>query len=140
VLLAYATRPEKEISVKSLLALILLFASSAACQNRILVYTRSYTADGKGYVHENIAASVAALQGIAAKNHLGVDVSDDPAVFTTENLRRYGVLVFRTATTKPLRPTHNAKRSNNTSSTGVDGSASIPPPVLSVTGTGLRRW
>ena len=37
-------------------------AAQIAPQPRILVYTRNYTPDGKGYVHDNIAASVAAIR------------------------------------------------------------------------------
>lgn len=61
---------------------------------RILVYTRNYTPDGKGYVHENIADSVQALRRIGAQHAIVVDVSDDPAVFSPANLSRYDALVF----------------------------------------------
>jgi uncharacterized protein len=61
---------------------------------RILVYTRNYTPDGKGYVHENIAASVEAFRRIGAQHGFTVDSSADPSVFTTANLNRYSALVF----------------------------------------------
>ncbi len=82
----------KPFIVAALLALVAL--EPAAAQRRILVYTRNYTPDGKGYVHENIAASVDAIRKIGAERHLGVDVSDDPAVFTDANLKQYAALVF----------------------------------------------
>ena len=41
-------------------------AAQTAPQPRILVYTRNYTPDGKGYVHDNIAASVAAIRKMGA--------------------------------------------------------------------------
>jgi type 1 glutamine amidotransferase len=63
-------------------------------QPRILVYTRNYTPDGKGYVHDNIAASVAAIRKMGAEAGFAVDASDDPAVFTDANLHQYEVLVF----------------------------------------------
>lgn len=63
-------------------------------QRRVLVYTRNHTADGKGYVHENIADSVAAIQRMGNAEHFEVDVSSDPAVFTDETLQRYGALIF----------------------------------------------
>ena len=69
-------------------------APSAAAQKRILVYTRNYTPDGKGYVHENIAASVAAIRKIGAERGFGVDGSDDPTSFSDANLKPYAALVF----------------------------------------------
>jgi type 1 glutamine amidotransferase len=57
---------------------------------KVLVYTRN----GEGYVHDNIAASVAAIRKLGAENGFTVDVSDDPAVFTIEHLRQYDALVF----------------------------------------------
>src|ERR1035438_7012155 len=80
---------------RSILAAVALCATLAPAQDRkILVYTRNYTPDGKGYVHENIAASVAAIRKLGAANGFAVDASDDPKVFTTANLKQYRVLVF----------------------------------------------
>jgi type 1 glutamine amidotransferase len=74
---------------------VLTFAADGAdAQRKVLVYTRNYTPDGKGYVHDNIAASVAAIQKMGAEKGFGVDVSDDPASFTDANLRQYAALVF----------------------------------------------
>ena len=63
---------------------------------RILVYTRNgLTLDGrKGYIHENIAPSVAAIRRLGAENGFAVDVSDDPETFTDAKLQRYRALVF----------------------------------------------
>jgi type 1 glutamine amidotransferase len=61
---------------------------------KILVYTRNYTPDGKGYVHQNIAASVEAIKKMGAEKGFGVDVSDDPTSFTDANLKQYAALVF----------------------------------------------
>jgi type 1 glutamine amidotransferase len=68
--------------------------AASAAQKKILVYTRSYTPDGKGYVHDNIAASVAAIRKMGAANGFGMDASDDPTVFTAANLKQYRALVF----------------------------------------------
>lgn len=57
---------------------------------RLLVYTRN----GTGYVHDNIPASIAALTALAAEHRFSVDVSNDPGVFTDDNLARYSALVF----------------------------------------------
>jgi len=56
----------------------------------VLIYTRN----GEGYVHDNIAASVAALEKICQAEGMVTEVSDDPAVFTPENLARFDALVF----------------------------------------------
>jgi type 1 glutamine amidotransferase len=61
---------------------------------KVLVYTRNFTSEGKGYVHDNIAASVAAIRKMGAESGFGVDASDDPAVFTDANLKQHRALVF----------------------------------------------
>jgi type 1 glutamine amidotransferase len=80
------------------LAIVALVPSAAAHAKtkhlRILVYTRNYTPDGKGYVHDNIASSVDAIKKMGAEKGFGVDVSDDPTVFTDANLKQYAALVF----------------------------------------------
>ncbi len=80
----------------SLLLIVLTTISFAEAKKvnvkgkQILIYTKN----GKGYVHENIASSVKALQEICAKEGIKTDVSDDPAVFTPENLKKYDALFF----------------------------------------------
>jgi type 1 glutamine amidotransferase len=67
-----------------------------AAEPRALIYTRNGpTADGKkGFVHDNIAVSVTALQEIGKEAGLAMEVSDDPKIFTDENLKRFGVVIF----------------------------------------------
>ncbi len=60
----------------------------------ILIYTRNYTPDGKGYVHNNIATSVAALRELCAEHDLKADASDDPALFTEERLKGLKAIIF----------------------------------------------
>ncbi|MDB4915395.1 MAG: ThuA protein [Gemmatimonadetes bacterium] len=76
------------------LCVLILAGERAGAQRKVLVYTRNFTPDGKGYVHDNIAASVAAIRKMGAEKGFGVDVSDDPAVFTGANLKQYSALVF----------------------------------------------
>lgn len=57
---------------------------------RVLVYTKN----GKGFVHDNIAAAVASIQELAAVNHFKVDVSDTPTVFNEADLKKYTLLIF----------------------------------------------
>ncbi len=71
-----------------------LLPIAAQKPQRVLVYTRNYTPDGKGYVHDNIAASVEAIRKMGVEKGFAVDASDDPAVFTDANLKQYSVLVF----------------------------------------------
>jgi uncharacterized protein len=74
-----------------LLAWTALGATTPA--RRVLVYTRNQVGQGL-YVHDNIAASVAALKKLGEENKFGVDVSDDPTVFTDANLKKYRALIF----------------------------------------------
>jgi uncharacterized protein len=59
-------------------------------ESKVLVYTKN----GRGYVHDNIAASVAAIKKMGAETGFQVDAADDPSVFTDDNLRQYRALVF----------------------------------------------
>ncbi|RLD78771.1 MAG: ThuA domain-containing protein [Bacteroidetes bacterium] len=58
--------------------------------NRILIYTKN----GKGYIHENIPSSIKALQEICKQENIETDASEDPAVFTDENLKKYDAIIF----------------------------------------------
>jgi type 1 glutamine amidotransferase len=80
--------------IVALLALVCWTGQAAPPDKKVLVYTRNFTPDGKGYVHDNIATSVDALRRLGAENGFTVDASGDPEVFTTENLKQYRALVF----------------------------------------------
>ena len=70
-------------------------ASATAGESpRVLIFTRNHVTNGKGYVHDNIAVSVAAVTELCAKNGIQCDTSDDPAVFTADNLAKYKAVVF----------------------------------------------
>jgi uncharacterized protein len=73
---------------------IAMASGLVAKEPRVLVYTRNHTPDGKGYVHDNIAAGVAMLRELGAANGFAVDASDDPAIFTDTNLTNYAALIF----------------------------------------------
>ena len=82
----------------SLAALILLgcltgSAVGASLERRVLVYTKNQVGQGL-YVHDNIPASVVAIKKLGEENEFAVEVSDDPAVFTDANLKRYKALIF----------------------------------------------
>jgi uncharacterized protein len=83
--------------MKHLIPVLLLSVSGVAGQGagrKVLVYTRNFTADGKGYVHDNIPSSVAAIRKMGAEAGFAVDVSDSPDVFAAANLKQYQALVF----------------------------------------------
>jgi uncharacterized protein len=63
-------------------------------QPKVLVYTRNYTPDGKGYVHENIATSVEAIRKMGAESNFTVDATDSPEAFTDANLKQYEAIIF----------------------------------------------
>ena len=70
--------------------LVLCCLDSFAAEPRVLVYQRN----GKGFVHDNLAASAAAIQELGTKNGFGVDVSTNAAVFADETLKNYQALIF----------------------------------------------
>jgi len=79
------------------LLLVSLISFSCVGQQKVNVKGKHiliYTKNGKGYVHENIASSVKALQDICKKEGIKTDVSDDPAIFKAENLKKYDALFF----------------------------------------------
>ncbi|MFC5408494.1 ThuA domain-containing protein [Larkinella bovis] len=57
---------------------------------KVLVYTKN----GKGYVHENIPYAAKSIQKLGEEHGFKVDVTDQPAVFTEDNLKQYTLLVF----------------------------------------------
>ena len=66
------------------------FAAMDGNDKRVLIYTKN----GEGYVHDNIAASVAALEKICKQEGIQTEVSEDPSVFTPENLARFDGIIF----------------------------------------------
>lgn len=57
---------------------------------KILVYTKN----GEGFIHDNIENSIIALQALGNQYGFAVDATEDPSVFTDENLQQYDALVF----------------------------------------------
>jgi len=76
----------------ALLAGLILFSSLDlfAAEPRVLVYQKN----GKGFVHDNLAASAAAIQELGKQNGFGVDVSTNAEVFSDEMLKKYQALIF----------------------------------------------
>jgi type 1 glutamine amidotransferase len=77
-----------------MLPLVALAGVCQAAEKKVLVYTRNYRPDGKGYVHDNIKASVEMIRKLGRENGFSVDATDDPGVFTSEKLKPYKALIF----------------------------------------------
>ncbi len=82
------------ISAITFLLLTAVALPLAAAPKHVLVYTRNYTADGKGYVHDNIADSVEAIRKLGAAHGFTVTHSDDPNVFVSPEFKSYDAVVF----------------------------------------------
>lgn len=82
------------------LPLILLFiitflliscSETTTRQNKkVLIYTKN----GEGFIHKNIQVSIDMLRAICEENELEYDVSEDPSLFTEENLFQYDAIIF----------------------------------------------
>ncbi|WP_420150268.1 ThuA domain-containing protein [Spirosoma sp.] len=78
------------------LSFCLFITSTSLCQEvnwkkvNVLVYTKN----GKGYVHDNIPNAIACIQKLGAQHGFRVDTSDQPTVFTEDNLKKYTLLIF----------------------------------------------
>lgn len=87
--------PKRVASALICILLVLLLtgcsgALSAKANKKVLIYTKN----GKGFVHKNIPASIVSLKSICTKNGWACEATDDPAIFTTEKIAEFDVLVF----------------------------------------------
>ena len=83
----------KQINLIFLCSIIFfsLLSKSVNGQNkRVLIYTKN----GEGFVHKNIPSSIKALEEICALEKIKTDASEDPAVFTDKNLKKYDAIIF----------------------------------------------
>src|SRR5687768_16098004 len=74
-------------------------AAFAKDKARVLVYSGS-----TGYRHESNPAAVASIKALGEKAGYVIDTSEDPEVFTAENLARYQALVLVSNSTDPKKP------------------------------------
>jgi len=84
------------ITLSAILLTICSFSLKAQAQPSTLknAHVLVYTKNGKGYVHDNIASAVACIQKMGSERGFKVDTSSNPAVFTTQNLKQYTLLIF----------------------------------------------
>lgn len=83
--------------IAAVLCVISLFAQGNSKSYKVnwkKVNVLVYTKNGKGYVHENIASASKALQELGAANGFSVTVSDDPEIFTDEQLSKFTTIIF----------------------------------------------
>src|SRR5688572_20859607 len=83
----------------ALLAVSFTAPAFAKDKDRVLVYSGS-----TGYRHESIPAAVASIQALGEKAGYAIDTSEDPEVFTADNLAKYRVLVLVSNSTDPRKP------------------------------------
>ena len=81
-----------------LLLIALVFLMGACSTNspvelKVLVYTKNETGPNK-YVHDNIDASVKAIEKIGSENDFKVDVSDNPDDINESNLKQYNCVIL----------------------------------------------
>lgn len=78
-----------------LTSLCIAFVVTTMAQKNILIYTHNGKGpNGKGYVHDNIPAAVVALKKLSTENGYKAESTDDPAFFTSENLKRFDCIIF----------------------------------------------
>lgn len=87
----------KPTLILTLFAAIISFSIQAQQQGggklkgkNVLVFTKN----GKGYVHENIPASIAAIQRLGTELNFKVDTTTNSAIFTDDSLKKYDALIF----------------------------------------------
>ena len=81
----------RRVAMFSVAGLVVLWACQIClAKGHVLIYTKN----GKGFVHDNIPASVECLKGICAQSGWTYEVSDSPGVFTRDKIRQFDVLVF----------------------------------------------
>src|SRR4051812_26529976 len=86
-----------------LLLLGIVIAASAGAtrpsRGAILIYSGT-----TGYRHESIPDGIRAVTAIAKRRGLAVVASEDPAMFSTSSLQRFGAIVLLSCTTDPKNP------------------------------------
>lgn len=83
----------------ALLAALFTPPAFARDKGRVLVYSGS-----TGYRHASIPAAVASIKALGEKAGYAIDTSEDPEVFTADNLAKYRVLVLVSNSTDPKKP------------------------------------
>jgi type 1 glutamine amidotransferase len=80
----------RSIFALSLFVIHSLTANSQLKNKHLLIFTKN----GKGYIHENIPSSIAALQKLGIENGFTTDTTTNSALFIDENLKKYDAVIF----------------------------------------------
>lgn len=81
---------------KLLIIALAVFSLSVQAQDlnfkgkQVLIYTRN----GEGYVHDNIQASIDALEELCEEMEILTTVTDDPAIFESKKLQKFDAVIF----------------------------------------------
>ncbi|WP_214417026.1 ThuA domain-containing protein [Sphaerisporangium fuscum] len=84
------------------LAASMLYASAPASADpsyKVLVFSKT-----AGFRHDSIPKAVQTIKDLGAANGFTVDATEDPSVFTPQNLAGYKAVVFALTTTDPNNP------------------------------------
>ena len=82
-----------------LLALVIAAPVTAQPRGAILIYSGT-----TGYRHESIPAGIKAVTALAKARGVAVVASEDPAIFSESNLKRFRAIVLLSCTTDPKDP------------------------------------
>lgn len=74
-------------------------AAGSRRAHRVLVYSRT-----GGYRHASIPLGIATVEQLGSENGFAVEASEDPAVFSDRNLRRFTAVVFLNTTAEVMTP------------------------------------
>ena len=74
----------------TLFAIYILPVNAQLKNKHVLIFTKN----GKGYVHENIPSSIAAIQKLGTENGFSTDTTTNSALFADENLKKYDAIIF----------------------------------------------
>src|SRR6186713_1089876 len=78
-------------------------SSGSKSGRRILVYAKT-----NGFHHSSIPNGKAAIQKLGKENDFDVDNTEDPTVFTEDNLKKYAAVVFLNTTGNVLNTNQEA--------------------------------
>ena len=76
--------------------LVLSFAKTLSAGDKVVwkkVKVLVYTKNGKGYVHDNIPNAINCIERLGQQLGFRVEISDQPSVFTENNIKQYTVLI-----------------------------------------------
>lgn len=84
------TMKRTRVGLLAVIVVMMFAGMGRAAEKKVLVYTKF----GKGFVHTCVQACADAVVDLGKTNGFAVEVSNDPAKFTDDNLKQYAVLVF----------------------------------------------